>query len=160
MVINTGDINIGNNVNIGNRNKIGNQVGNNNRLQNRNICNRPENRARKAEPTIARENLQRARPATDRQNNIYADKSGAVARRNGNQWETREAGGWKQSQSRDKSAITPSARPSTRPANQPASRQYSRSSIDHGSLNRSYQARQTGRSREMSRPNRSGGRRR
>jgi len=177
VVINTGDINIGNNVNIGNRNKIGNQVGNNNRLQNKNIYNRPENRSRKAEPAVARENLQRARPAADRQNNVYADKSGAVARRNGNQWETREAGSWKQSESRDKAATrpaatTPSARPSTRPATQPSARpstrpatqpsmsQFSRSSIDHGSLNRSYQARQTGRSREMSRPNRGGGRRR
>ena len=165
VFINTGDINIGNNVNIGDRKRAGDRVANNNRLQNKNIYNRPENRSRKAEPALARENLQRARPATDRQNNIYADKSGAVARRNGNQWETREAGSWKQSQSRDKAATrpaatTPSARPSTRPAAQPSASQYSRSSIDHGSLNRSYQARQSGRSREMSRPNRSGGRRR
>jgi hypothetical protein len=159
VVINTGDINIGNNVNIGNRNRIGNQVGNNNRLQNKNIYNRPENRARKAEPALARENLQRARPANNRQNNVYADKSGAVARRNGNNWETRDAGSWKPAQSRDRTAAS-TTRPSTQPTTRPASRPSSRSSIDHGSLNRSYQARQTGRSREMSRPQRGGGARR
>jgi hypothetical protein len=153
VVINTGDINIGNNVNIGNRNKIGNQVNISDRSRDRNIYNRPENRARKADPAVARRDLQKARPST-RENNVFADRSGNVARRNNNQWETRESGSWKR---QDSVATQPVSRPSTKPSAQPAtrpatpsSRPATRPAINQNDLNRSFNARQTGRSREMS----------
>jgi hypothetical protein len=153
VVINTGDINIGNNVNIGNRNKIGNQVNISDRSRDRNIYNRPENRARKADTAVARRDLQKARPST-RENNVFADRNGNVARRNNNQWETRDSGSWKSAPSTaSRPATQPSTRPATRPSTQPstpASRPATRPSINQQDLNRSYNARQTGRSREMS----------
>jgi hypothetical protein len=166
--INTGDINIGNNINIGNRNKIENRMADNNlrpgNRDNNNIYNRAENRARNASPATVQRDLQKARTATNRPNNLYADKSGAVARRNGNNWETRDTGSWKPAQNQgiasSRPVSQPSTRPSTMPSSRPSSRPASRPSIDRGDLNRSYNARQRGSSREMSNMNRGGGRRR
>lgn len=156
-IINTGDINIGNSVSIGNRNNIGNRIGSNNTRFDRdtnNVYNRPENLKRKAPAGTAKRDLQKARPVSDRPNNVFADKSGAVARNNNGQWETRESGGWKP----DTSSIS-ATRPSTAASSRPATRP---STIDHRDLNRASQARQRGTSREMSRPapHRGGGRRR
>ncbi|KAA9134021.1 carbohydrate-binding family V/XII [Marinihelvus fidelis] len=99
VIINTGDINIGNNINIGNRTNISNRIGNDTRLNNlskqNNLYNRPENRARKADPAVVRRDLQNARPAQGKLNNVYADRSGAVTRPNGDQWQVREDGQWK-----------------------------------------------------------------
>jgi len=160
-IINTGDINIGNNINIGNRteigNKIGNQVGNRNnldgnRLQDRNIYNRPENRARKAEPAMARQQLQTARPATNRANNLYTDRSGNVGRIDGDNWQTRQNDSWESP--RDRSA-TRDARPSV---------DRSRPSPNYSDFNRSHFARERGNAREANfgghRPTPRGGRRR
>jgi hypothetical protein len=98
VVINTGNINIGNSISVGNRTNIGNRIGNDNRLsnvdRNRNLYNRPENRARKADRSLAQRNLQRARPATGRANNVFADRNGQVARLDGNIWQTRQNGSW------------------------------------------------------------------
>jgi len=98
-IINTGDINIGNNVNIGNRATINNRVGDNNlRLgdnnRSRNIYNRPENRARVADRSMAQQSLKKARPASNRANDVYVDRNGNVARRTDQGWETRGDGGW------------------------------------------------------------------
>ncbi len=151
--INTGNINIGNNVSVGNRNAVNNRMGDNNSRSgndnSRNIYNRPENRSRKADSATVRNDLKRAKPSSNRQNNVYADKNGSVARRNGDSWERRDSGSWKPEQKQ--------ARPESRSATKPASRQTSRSSYDHRDLNRSYQARQSGASRQMSH-SRGGGR--
>jgi hypothetical protein len=178
VVINTGDINIGNNVNIGNRVEMNNRIGNNTQISNRlqdnrqNIYNRPENRARNADRATVSRDLKQARPAADRANDVYADRSGQVARRDGEQWQTRESGQWKDSaaaaerpaaQRPDSRPSTPQQRPSTQPASptqRPTTRPSSRPSLDTRDLNRSHSARQTGMSREMARPAPRGARRR
>jgi hypothetical protein len=185
-VINTGDINIGNNVNIGNRTEISNRIGNNTNLSNRvadgrqNLYDRPENRARNADRAALTRDLKQARPATGRENNVYADRSGQVARRDGDQWQTRENGKWQSKPAvsdRSRPETRPASKPDTHPASKPATPAYkpasrpstqparpsTRPSIDTRDLNRAHQARSSGRSREMSRPAghaRSGGRRR
>jgi hypothetical protein len=138
-IINTGDINIGNNVNIGNRNDIKNKMDKNTNIDRSrsNVYNRNENSARNADAATAKRDQKQARPAAQRQNNVFADKDGNVERRNNNQWETREGGKWQQ----DKS--TASSRASTSKSS------YSQNRND---LNRSYQSRQHGSSRQMSRP--------
>jgi hypothetical protein len=173
VFINTGDINIGNNVNIGNRVQIGDRMEKNpqiaNRMQNsrENLYNRPENRVRNADKAAVSRDLKEARPATGRANNVYADRSGQVARRDGDQWQTREAGQWKPAPAA-KPAVpeqrpaakpaTPTTKPAARPATPsarpatPTSRPASRPPIDTRDLNRSHSARQMGASREMSRP--------
>ncbi len=170
---NSGDINIniGNNINIGDRNKIQDRMNNNPALRDRvqnhqdNVYNRPENRVRNADSKIAGRDLQRAKPATGRANDLFADPSGRVARRNGDSWQTREGGKWSSPSAGGSSrlpankATAPSNRattPSTRPSNtfsSPSSRQ----SINTRDLNRSYNARQSGARREMSRPSSRGG---
>jgi hypothetical protein len=173
VFINTGDINIGNNVNIGNRVQIGDRMEKNPQIANRmqdsreNLYNRPENRARNADKAAVSRDLKEARPAAGRANNVYADRSGQVARRDGDQWQTREAGQWKPAPAA-KPAVpeqrpaakpaTPTTKPAARPATPsarpatPTSRPASRPPIDTRDLNRSHSARQMGASREMSRP--------
>jgi len=186
VVINTGNINIGNNVNIGNRNNFNNKMSRDSRQQvksrdNRNLYNRPENRMRNADKAAVSRDLKQARPATNRANNVYADKSGAVARRDGDKWQTRQDGSWKQAPANkpaNKPVNKPSTQPATRPATQPATRPATRpatkpatrpsprpssgQSINRNDLNRAHQSRQTGASRERARPtqNRGGGRKR
>jgi len=158
-VINTGDINIGNSVNIGNRENVRNRIGSDNsisrdRLQNQNLYNRPENRARKADRDTVQRELKKARPATNRDNNVFADRNGNVARKAGDAWETRENGQWQRpgaadaardrvpaSSSRDRSA---SARDRSR-------------SFDRKELDRANRARQNGARRERARPTPRGG---
>ncbi|MEE4186076.1 MAG: carbohydrate-binding family V/XII, partial [Gammaproteobacteria bacterium] len=154
-IINTGDINIGNSVNIGSRDKVSNRIAGDNRLSGAdlrkdNLYNRPENRARNADRAAAQSDLKQARPATNRKNDVFADKSGAVARRNGDDWESRRDGAWqresgdtqrpaidRQSAERDQRAPQRDARPTT---------------LDRRDLNRANSARQRGASRERARP--------
>jgi hypothetical protein len=191
VVINTGNINIGNNVNIGNRNNFNNKISRDNRrqinaLEKGNIYNRPENRMRNADRAAVSRDLKQARPA-NRDNNIYADRSGNVARRDGDKWQTREGGSWKDAPKADRArpdtkpstqpstrpavkpdtrpSTQPSTRPATKPSTMPSSRPASRPSqpsINRNDLNRAHKSREIGRSREMARPmpNKGGGRRR
>jgi len=153
VVINTGNINIGNNVNIGHGN--GNNI-NGNRPGNKpggsNVYNRPENRPRNADRATASSNLKQARPAT-RANDVYADKHGNVAKRDGAQWATRDQGAWKPDQSMARNQASQPL-PDRKPAqtSQPAQRNF-----DSKDTNRSYQSRQSGVKREQSRPARGGG---
>ena len=182
-IINTGDINIGNNINVGNRTNIGNKIGSDNRVRNQlgdrnNLYQRPENSSRNADRATVQRDLKQARPASGRANDVYADRSGQVARRDGENWQTRENGQWKNSPAADRvpdsrpaarpevpstrpsaPSSKPAARPSV-PSSRPAARPATRPSIDTRDLNRSHQARQRGMSREMSRPAPRGGRRR
>jgi len=156
VVINTGDINIGNSINIGNRAEINNRIGNNTQINNRvqnsrqNIYNKPENRARNADKAAVTRDLKQARAATGRPNNVYADRSGQVAKRDGQNWQTREGGQW-QTAAEQRPAAKPAARPATQTST-PATRPASRPKLDTRDLNRSHQARQTGMAREMARP--------
>jgi hypothetical protein len=182
VIINTGDINIGNTINAGNRVNVGNRIGNQttiNRPRTTNIYNRPENRARNADRTTVQRDLKQARASRDRANNVYADRSGAVARRDGDDWQVRDQGQWKPADSRpttrpaDAGSRVPSTgqtqpqtrpseitRPSTRPSTTRPSTRPSTPQINRSDLNRAHSARQMGHSRQMSRPMPSGGMRR
>ena len=96
VVINTGDINIGNNINIGNRATVQNKLGNSTRLGSgrASLYHQPANRTRNASPAQARSQLKMARPAPTRANNVFADRSGNVARRVDDQWQVRNKGQW------------------------------------------------------------------
>ncbi|UTF60180.1 carbohydrate-binding family V/XII [Gilvimarinus sp. DA14] len=96
VVINTGNINIGNNVNIGNRTLVSNRIGKNPQLVNRNksVYHRPENLTRNAKPAEVRNQLKMARPAPNRANNVFADRNGNVARRVDDNWQVRNQGQW------------------------------------------------------------------
>ena len=159
VFINTGDINIGNNVNVGNRDKVSHnmdQAGTRDVDKSRNnLYDRSENRARNADPATAQRQLKEARPAANRQNDVYADRDGNVARRSGDEWQTRQNGQWQQdSLSRD--TLSPDARDRMQA---PTSGSYDRSN-----LNRDSAARQRGTTRQAARPQTmqrpSGGRRR
>lgn len=137
--INTGDINIGNNVGAGNRDQVADRMdrtpGASDRMNgSRNVYNRPENQPRVADRgqgTGAARPSQGAvgRPAPSRGNDVYADKSGNVSKRSGNDWQSRDQGNWKSTQ--------PSAGTSN--------------------MNRDHQARQHGASRQRSAPSSRGG---
>ena len=162
-VINTGDINIGNSVNIGNRNTISNRIDrgdtniNLNNTRN-NIYNRPENRTRNADRATVRNDLKQARPAANRQNDVFADRDGNVARRANDKWETREGGEWKPDQRPEKlPEQRPEKLPEQRPSVTPETRDRARGAassrdIDRSSLDRSNRARQHGAAREQRRP--------
>jgi hypothetical protein len=159
VVINTGDINIGNSVSIGNRTEVRNRVGNNtvnaNRLQQANLYKRPENRTRNADAALARSELKRARPAPQRTNNVYADRDGQVARRTEAGWESRGDGKWQaarddvSAQARDAGIDRSSVSRDTVSGIERSNRD--RASFDRGGLDRAYNARQMGGMREARR---------
>ncbi|MGI9220612.1 MAG: carbohydrate-binding family V/XII [Woeseiaceae bacterium] len=144
-IINTGDINIGNNVNIGNRKNIKNNFdkGGNRDLANarQNVYNRDGNRTRNADRAVAQRDLKQARPANNRQNDVFADRNGNVARRSGDSWESRNNGKWQQ----DRASTRPATSNNSRPATQ--NRQ-----VDRSGLDRANRSRQHGASRQRSRP--------
>lgn len=152
--INTGDINIGNNVNIGNRrNDLTSIKRDNSRT---NLYNNARNRDRVSDPALARENLRNARPSKDRKNDLFADKQGQVARRNGDDWEVRQNRNWekaadveRQGQLRDSKPSTGAAdkmrdfdRPQTQQVDR--SRMPARPQVNHQRMNREFNARQRG----------------
>lgn len=194
--INTGDINIGNSINSGNRDKIAHNM--NNRVNNRdgahtrnNIYQRPQNRARNATAATTSRGLQQAR-SIQRENNVFADKNGNVARRVGDDWQVRDRGNWSSSISdrdfnkanidtakldnakttiknnapaisertpgavKNKLPEAPKQLPVERPSNQPIQTNRTQSThtrdINRQELNRSYESRQHGTTRQMSRP--------
>ncbi|MCI0518559.1 MAG: carbohydrate-binding family V/XII [Woeseiaceae bacterium] len=159
VFINTGDINIGNNVNVGNRDRVSHnmdQAGSRDLDKSRNnLYDRSENRARNADPATAQRQFKEARPAAERPNDVFADRDGNIARRTGDEWQTRQNGQWQQdSMSRDQ--LSPGAADRMQA---PTSGNYDRSG-----LNRDNAARQRGTTRQAARPQSmrrpSGGRRR
>lgn len=166
VVINTGDINIGNSVSIGNRTNISNKVARNNnisgnRVGKNNLYNRPENRVRNADSTKINSNFKQATHNKNRANNVFADKNGNVARDLNGEWQSRDKGNWTPApQTRDRvetglnnrdisQPVTLPSRPNTelnRPSNM--NRQMNNRNFDRESLNRSRNARQHGMVRE------------
>ena len=148
VVINTGDINIGNSVNIGNRTTIRNNIDRNTNVNldrsRTNIYNRTENRARDADRATAMGDLKQARPATNRANDVFADRDGNVARRAGDEWQTRQNGQWQPDTSGLQDRVTPASR--DRVQSMPTR------DLDRSSLNSAHSARQHGASRQMSMP--------
>lgn len=152
-VINTGDINIGNSVNIGNRNTVKNNFdrSRNTNISNsrQNIYNRDSNRTRNADRATAQRNLKQARPAANRQNDVFADRDGNVARRSDDKWESRDNGQWKENRSVPSNV---SAENRDRARDAASSRNVSRDSVNRDNLNRANQSRQRGASRQQARP--------
>ncbi|MCL1050046.1 carbohydrate-binding family V/XII [Shewanella abyssi] len=166
VVINTGDINIGNSVSIGNRTNISNRVAKNNNISGKNVggnnlYNRPKNRIRNADPKKVNDNLRQATHNKSRTNNVFADKNGNIARDNNGEWQSRSKGSWTPApatkqrvetglNNRDTSKpITMPSRPSTdinRSNN--INRQMNNRNFDREGLNRSRNARQHGMARE------------
>lgn len=156
VVINTGNINIGNNVNIGNRANIGNRLENTNlksrdisRPANRNLYNRSENRTRVADSKLGQRDVNMARPATNRANDVFADRNGNVARRNGDNWDARRNNAWVPDRKTENRPAT-TARPGFDRQSSASTLNRSRS-LDHREMNRAHQARSMGSAREMNR---------
>jgi hypothetical protein len=154
VFINTGNINIGNSINIGNRTEARDRMKTSGgskgpRPPQANLYGRPENQTRVADRTSGAKGIQPARPVANRRNDVLADKSGAVVRRSGNDWEVRNNGAWQADRPRGSQAQAQA------PARTPAAS--ARPSVDRADLNRSYQAREEGRAREMQRAAPTGG---
>ena len=103
----------------------------------------------------AQRQLKEARPSANRANDVFADRDGNVARRSGDEWQTRQNGQWQQdSLNRDQ------------PGQGAADRMQAptRTDYDRSGLNRDSAARQRGTTRQTARPQTmrrpSGGRRR
>ena len=166
VVINTGDINIGNSVSIGNRTNISNKVARNNnisgnRVGKNNLYNRPENRVRNADTTKINSNFKQATHNRDRANNVFADKNGNVARDLNGEWQSRDKGSWTPAPAtRDRvetglnnrnvnQPVTLPSRPNTElNRSNNMNRQMNNRNFDRESLNRSRNARQHGMARE------------
>ena len=160
IVINTGDINIGNNINIGNRDRVRNRIEGTSpaRLDRArpNLYNRPETRQRLADRSPATRDFRPAQNMPNRANNVFADRNGSIARHNDNRWETRENGRW-----------TPGNNTSPALGNRPSTgqRDFSRDrmpsgatprrNIDYDGLNRANRQRQMGTRNHQARPARS-----
>ncbi|HKU38769.1 MAG TPA: hypothetical protein VJR89_11500 [Polyangiales bacterium] len=179
-VINTGDVRIGNTVNVGNRVTSGNRVSQpiaSSRTSQRNLYNQPANQSRVADRTSQSRNYNQARVSNGRANDVFADRSGTVARRSGNDWQVRDGGSWKSSSgvsdrapptttlrdhgsgSRTQAApardFSSASRPSTSGVSTPGNR--GPASVDRADLNRAASARQSGMSQSRAPVARSGG---
>jgi hypothetical protein len=157
VFINTGDINIGNNINVGNRTNIGNRIEretNISRDRSRsNLYNRPETRDRLADRETATRNLNRARPATGLENNVFADRDGNVARQVDNDWQVRDNNQWTRPESRPATRDQAPAASRDRPqASRPAQRPQPSTGFDRSGLDRASHARQVGASSQNARP--------
>jgi hypothetical protein len=129
--IHVGSINIGNNVNYGNRQKVAGNLRNNPnaaRLRQPSVYNRPETRARNADRATAQRNAQPARPVRGANNDVLADRGGNVTRRTKDGWESRGGNRWQN-------------------LDRPAARDRA-PTVDRGSVQRDYQARQRGAQRQ------------
>ncbi|WP_205743056.1 carbohydrate-binding family V/XII [Halioglobus maricola] len=156
VVINTGDINIGNNVNVGNRADISKKIKNNDvkvnrdRLRSDNLYTRKDNQHRLADPGVAQRDIKKARPNNKLQNNVYADRDGKVSRNVDNQWESLDKGSWKA----DKELNNKVSKPSTREVQKPSTSHQQRPSTANRQheMERARQARTRGSHSEARRP--------
>ena len=162
VVINTGNINIGNSINVGNRQQISNRIERGNaanldRARN-NVYNRPANRDRVADRSAAAANLREARPSTNRANNVYTDRSGNIARSVDGRWESRANGSWRpEAGTANRPTTQPSFGDRSRPSTMPSTGNRARpspspGSFDRSSFNRAQSARQRGSARMNTRP--------
>ena len=173
VIVNTGDINIGNTINIGNRTRVQNRISQHSGNLRNSVYRRPDTRGRNAPSKMARQSLARARPAPHRANDVFADRNGTLARRTDNGWRVRENGQWSDraidgppdpnrspprnrlgDRGRDISRLE-SPRPSTLSSrdrrNMNSRPAFGRSSFDHRGLERDFQARQRGMRQAMPR---------
>jgi len=108
-----------------------------------NLYKNPRNVARTAPAT----GQPKARPATDRANNIYTDQQGNLHRKTGDGWQSRSNNGWQSQRPSQKPAQRPTQQPSQRPSQRPST--YNRGGNNQQQLQRSYQSRQQGMQRNQ-----------
>ncbi|MEM1142680.1 MAG: carbohydrate-binding family V/XII [Pseudomonadota bacterium] len=148
--INTGDINIGNNINIGNQTNIGNRLeGSGSRLKDRepaNLYQRADSRERLASREATGE-LRTSRTASQKLNNVYADRDGNIARRLDSGWETRNGSKW--NSAKDRAGRSNLGSSSSRDL---GSSNFGSSNFNRGDFNRAHNMRSRGARREMRRP--------
>ena len=169
VIINNGNINIGNSINAGNRQKLADSIANNPNFDSSriakgsgNIYNRAENMARNADRDSISSNLERARESRGLENNIFADREGNVLKRDSDQWLNRQNGQWKadpalNSKEKFQQALdNANARERINNQRQSGNSDYSR----RQNLNDAFSSRQMGDAREKLRGRRQGGGRR
>ena len=122
----------------------------------RNMYNNQRNQSRSTPQSQAR-NTARSSAGSGRANNVFADKSGNVHRRNDQGgWEQRTQNGWEggsQQQGKQQAqqrASGSQGQPAQKPASQPSSRPSSGGASTNQQLNRSYNDRQRGNQRSNS----------
>jgi len=154
VIINNGNINIGNNINAGNRDKIADKLSNNSNysrdnIKNSDIYKRAENSARNADRDGINNRLNKARESSNKQNNIYSDRKGNVVRRTDDKWQSRSNGEWK-----NDSRLNKADREFIKQAQDNRPRTFNNNMINNNStrsrssnLNRDFQARQSGSNR-------------
>ncbi len=154
VIINNGNINIGNNISAGNRDKIADKLSNNSNFSRENIKNsdiykRAENSARNADRDGINNRLNKARESSNKQNNIYSDRKGNVVRRTEDKWQSRSNGEWK-----NDSRLNKADREFIKQAQDNRPRTFNNNMINNNStrsrssnLNRDFQARQSGSNR-------------
>ena len=125
-----------------------------------NIYRSQQNKAR-ATPTNKASQRARARPSTNRPNNVYTDRQGNVHRKTDKGWQNQTREGWQSSPKDRQPSQKPAQKPAQKPSQQPSQRQsrpQQSGSYNQQQLNRSHQSRQQGaqRSQNYSRA-RSGG---
>jgi len=154
-----GNINIGNSVSIANRahvqqrintnpvNRAGTKMARSNR--DNNLYNQGVNKKRNAIKQPTNRNLNKAKVAPKRANNVYADRKGGVVRHENGQWQNRSNKNWKTVPKQGQ--INSSPRPNQQPINRqpsinkpnnmqrPNNRQF-----DHQRMNRELHGRQMG----------------
>jgi hypothetical protein len=148
-------------INVNNRVSVGNSY-NSNRMRTTNvrnasrdnIYNRPENRARNVDRATAAGQLKNARPAPGKANNVFADKSGNVARKTQQGWESRGQQGWEKPEAADvrQKVDSKDLKRPTLPSGEKPEAANVRQKVDSADLNRSAAARQRGETRTASRP--------
>ena len=104
---------------------------------------------------VSNQSQQRARSqaASNRPNNVYADRNGNVHRNTGNSWEQRTNKGWsgENSQKKQQAAQQHSTKQQPSQQNQQRSNNQQRTNNNQQQLNRSHQSRQTGGQRAQQR---------
>ena len=151
-----GDINIGNSTNIGNRTSIKNNIGNKsgNKLNN-NLYKNSANKNRNAKKVTSNRNVQKARSAPKRANNVFADKQGNVIRNQQGQWQNRSNKSWNNI---PKSNKLPQQNKQIRQSNKPKNNSFNNQNFNRNNMNNAHRARSMG-GMQRQQPQRGGHRR-
>ena len=157
-----GNVNIGNSVSIANRahaqqrisanpaNRAGGKIAQGNLTNSRasNLYNQGINKKRNAITKPTNRQLNKAKVAPKRANNVYADKNGGVVRHENGQWQNRTNKNWQAipKQSTLNSSTRPNRQPSiSQPSHQQLNRQGANNrTFDHQKMNRELHGRQMG----------------
>lgn len=137
-----GDINIGNSTNIGNRTRVKNNIGNKpgNKLNN-NLYKNSANKHRNAKKVTSNKNVQKARSAPKRANNVFADKQGNVIRNEQGQWQNRSNKNWNNI---PKSNQLPQQKKQIRQSSKPKNNSFNNQNFNRNNMNNANRARSMG----------------